>query len=69
MDEDERELIVNLIETNQALIAANTARVIKIEDHTIILNREMGQVLGQLTWIRWLLCAVLGVIIAGYFIL
>jgi len=40
-----------------------------IEDCIRTLNHEMGHVQGQLVWIKWLLMAVLGVIIGGYFIL
>jgi hypothetical protein len=32
------------------------------------LNKEMGEVRGELKWIKWLLCALLAVAIGQYFI-
>jgi hypothetical protein len=69
MNDGDREILMQVIKSNKELIEQNTERIKVSEDHFLTLNREMGQVQGQLVWIKWLLCAVLGVIIAGYIIL
>ena len=43
-------------------------RLDTLEKSMRVLNREMGQVLGQLVWIRWLLMGVLASIIGSFFI-
>jgi hypothetical protein len=41
-------------------------RIKPIEDAVRTLNREMGQVLGELRWIRWLLMGVLAAAIGQF---
>ena len=36
------------------------ARTSKVEEHIIVLNKEMGDVQGQLGWIKWLMVGTLG---------
>ena len=38
-----------------------------LQKHYETLNREMGQIHGELRWIRWLLMALIGVTIVQYF--
>lgn len=42
-------------------------RLDKLQHHYEELNFEMGKVLGELRWIRWLMMAMLGATVVQYF--
>jgi len=57
MNQEDRDIL-------QELIKYNKERIGLLQEHYETLNYEMGCVQGELRWIKWLIVAVVGGIIA-----
>ena len=66
MEPRDKERLENL-ERAELMAMVLDKRVSPVEKSIKTLNREMGQVLGELRWIRWLLMALLGASVVSYF--